>query len=102
MRRRNALRQRSSIRTVVTIDENLGGPASDAREAEADELAGAWILPEPLALTGRVSGSSVSAEASRLGVHPALVVGRLHHEGALPWSHLNKLVPSVRSYLEGW
>jgi hypothetical protein len=31
-----------------------------------------------------------------------LIVGRLHHDGVLPRSHLNGLVPGVRSQLEAW
>lgn len=49
-----------------------------------------------------ISRGGVLACAESLGVHPAMVVGRLHHEGLLPWSHLNGLVPGVRSQLEAW
>ena len=59
--------------------------------------------PRPWALrSADLAWGVVLACAESLGVHPAMVVGRLHHDGVLPWSHLNGLVPGVRSQLEAW
>lgn len=85
------------------LDEDLGGGGHGAgREGQADARASTWALPDPLRVSGRVSKAKVLAEADRLGVHAAVIVGRLHHDGALAWSHLNGLIPNVRAELDSW
>ena len=84
------------------IDVDLGSPAIDAREIGADDLASRWALSEGLAVALPASRSKILACAQQIGVHPAVIVGRLHHTGRLPWSHLNNLIPNVRSHLSAW
>jgi HTH-type transcriptional regulator/antitoxin HigA len=86
--------------TVLDID--LGDTATNARERKADQTAALWALPKVLSIDQPISRGSVLSCAGSLGVHPALIVGRLHHDGVLPVSHLNGLVPGVRSQLEAW
>lgn len=86
----------------LAIDEDLGGATLSKKDRQADAVAGAWAIPAPLQTPTRVSRDWVLAEAERLGVHPAIVVGRLHHDGTLPWSHLNGLIPNVRAHVESW
>jgi HTH-type transcriptional regulator/antitoxin HigA len=84
------------------IDVDLGRDNSIAFEQEADRQACDWALPARPSLRRPVSRQKVLVEADRLGVHPAIVVGRLQHSGELPWNQLNGLVPRVRSQLENW
>jgi len=90
------------IREHSALDIDLGGTATSARERQADKTAARWALPKVLKLSQPISRGGVISCAESLGVHPALIVGRLHHDGLLPWSHLNGLVPGVRSQLEAW
>lgn len=86
----------------AALDIDLAGIATSAREREADKTAARWALPKTLRIKQPISRAGVISCAESIGVHPALVVGRLHHDGVLPWSHLNGLVPGVRSELEAW
>lgn len=86
----------------LVVDIDLAHHEVMGRERKADSEAARWALPEPLKLLAPVSRAKVIAEAERLRVHPAILVGRLHHTGALPWTNLNNLVPSVRPVLENW
>lgn len=84
------------------VDIDLLGTTTSVRERQADKTATRWALPKPVSIKAPISRDGVLACAESLGVHPAMVVGRLHHDGVLPWSHLNGLVPGVRSQLEAW
>ncbi|HEY8654559.1 MAG TPA: HigA family addiction module antitoxin [Dermatophilaceae bacterium] len=84
------------------LDIDLPSTATSVRERQADKTAARWALPKALGIKAPISRGSVLSSAEMLGVHPALIVGRLHHDGVLPWSHLNGLVPGVRSQLETW
>lgn len=54
------------------------------------------------------SRSNVMAFASRIKVHPGLVVGQLHNREALPYTHLRKLLAKVQRFAtetalsDGW
>ncbi len=89
----------------INVDEELftqNGVQERGREAHADRLAASWALEQPIELVGRASANSVIGWARAHHVHPAIVVGRLHHERRLPWSHLNALIPNVRIHVEAW
>jgi HTH-type transcriptional regulator / antitoxin HigA len=51
---------------------------------------------------GAISGSAVEAFAHRQSIHPGIVVGRLHHLGLLPYSHLRGYLDKVGDYLRPW
>jgi HTH-type transcriptional regulator / antitoxin HigA len=85
------------------LDEELmNTEGCDASEREADDLAGQWALPDFPAVAAPVSRQTVLSLAAQMRVHPAIVVGRLHHEEVLPWKNLNDLRPNVRTSLERW
>ncbi|WP_129664651.1 HigA family addiction module antitoxin [Phytoactinopolyspora endophytica] len=84
------------------IDIDLGAEGEHACEREADQQAAQWCLPTPPSITPPYSRGSVIAEADRIGVHPAVLIGHLQHSGKLPWSHLNNLIPKVRNELSAW
>jgi HTH-type transcriptional regulator / antitoxin HigA len=68
----------------------------DQQEKEADIFAVEFLIPlsywEGFISTGHHnSHASVIAFAERIGVSPAIVVGRLQHEKLIPHNYLNKL-----------
>lgn len=78
---------------TIFIDEK-GGDLSDLEE-EANRFAGDCLI-RPAALTrfrkrGDLSKRSVQRFANEEGIAPGIVVGRLQHDGLLPFSHLNDL-----------
>jgi len=84
----------------VFIEGEDGGADDVAKkkEAEADRFAAQTLIPakelERLRPRGRVktiSRARVQSFAREMGIHPGIVVGRLQHEGWLPFTHLNGL-----------
>lgn len=70
----------------------------DAKEAEANAFAAEMLIPaaqleELLRRKGDryVSAEDVKRFAAQVGIAPGIVVGRLQHEGGLPYTHLNGL-----------
>ena len=65
----------------------------DSVEREADDFAGRVLLPRTFdqQLARAQSQAQVLALARDAGVHPGVVVGRLQHDGRIPFSHLNGL-----------
>ena len=65
----------------------------DSTEREADDFAGRVLLPRAFdqQLAHARSRAQVLALARDAGVHPGVVVGRLQHDGRIPFSHLNGL-----------
>ncbi|MDD4930097.1 MAG: ImmA/IrrE family metallo-endopeptidase [Gallionella sp.] len=65
--------------------DNLDSPdAQDRIERDADEMAGAALIPQVAWEKSAASTSHLSADvvalAEKLGVHPAIVAGRVRHE----------------------
>lgn len=86
-----------------TVDVDLvAEDLTSQQERDADRKASAWAIPGKLRLSSPISKSKVCLEAHRLGVHPAIVVGRLHYTKKFPWSHLNNLIPRVKDQLAEW
>lgn len=83
----------NSRRRLTFVDVVNPAKADDTMEREADDFAGRTLLPrvfdEQLARTR--SRDQVLAVAREAGVHPGVVVGRLQHDGRIPFSHLNGL-----------
>lgn len=78
---------------VVFVHEAKGKITDE--DAQADTWAsnflvspGAW---KDFTTKSRLSERSVVRFAKSQGIAPGIVVGRLQHEGKLPWSHLNHL-----------
>jgi HTH-type transcriptional regulator/antitoxin HigA len=65
-------------------DDLDAGPAHDAREQEADEVAGDALIPKEVwaASPARAlhSAEAVQDLANKLQIHPAIVAGRIRHE----------------------
>ena len=70
---------------------------ADAEEAEANEWAARFLLPQfawkRFVATGEYrSGNAICSFAAEQGIAPGIIVGRLQHEKRLPWrSRLNRL-----------
>jgi addiction module HigA family antidote len=86
--------------------ENRGNSSETTREKaeqEANRFAAELLIPsgnlEPLrspVQSERLSKARIEAFAAELNVHPGIVVGRLQHEGRLPYTHLNGLRERLR------
>ena len=67
----------------------------DEKEQEADQFASDILIPpdafERVRMLEPYSRARVQAFAREIGVVPSIVVGRLQHEGLLPYTHLNAL-----------
>jgi len=89
--------------------EDLDAAAgSDREEREADRLAADWLVPRaPLArfvkkVKPLYSRQVIVSFASSVGRHPAVVLGRLQHDGYVSQAHLRSSIPRVRRLLEPW
>lgn len=85
--------------------DDLDAPPTERSEIEADRHAQELLVPgKDLALFVRqcgryVSRARVETFARDIDRAPGIVVGRLHHEGHLPYTHLRSLLPKVSPYL---
>jgi len=77
----------------IFIERNQG---EDEKELEADQFSRNFLIPlgawqKFLASGNYRSTEAVEKFAAKMDISPAIVVGRLQHEGHLPYSHLNGL-----------
>jgi HTH-type transcriptional regulator / antitoxin HigA len=85
---------------LVGKEAELTADMSDL-EASADRKAGEWLIPghalEAFILRMRhyFSRNALLSFANEVGVHPAIVVGRLQHMGAVPWTHHRNLLSKI-------
>lgn len=84
-------------------DTDEDAPATD-KEAEANRLAADLLIPpgewhafieQVHAVQPRVSKQMVREFAARIGIAPGIVVGRLHHEKEVPYTHFHELFVSL-------
>ena len=83
--------------TFMDDSENLASSRTheDPSEDEANEMAATVLIPPAYAADYRSLCAKpmpfvrIEAFAAKVGIAPGIVVGRLQHEGALPWSHGN-------------
>lgn len=82
-------------RTFINLED---GRAENVVEEEADVFAKRSLIPATLeSKLAAVPSNSLRAVvdfAEAAGLHPSIVIGRLHHEGRLPHSH------GVKDYCE--
>jgi len=74
--------------------EGLENGLNADQEAEADQWASNILIPQQSAKQLTRLGSSAQAIADfaeSIGLPPGIVVGRLQHEGLVPWTALNNL-----------
>lgn len=68
----------------------------DDKERAANQFAADVLIPPPAydrfaQCRPRISEAAVTRLAAELDIAPGIVVGRLQHDGRLPYTHLNKL-----------
>ena len=82
-----------SKRAIYIEQQNGEDEDRSEEERRADEFASDLLIPKERARVLRTIGSLDDVElfADDLGVHPGIVVGRLHHEGIWPHTHGNGL-----------
>jgi len=87
-------------RKAVFLDDPDGGANTDDCEREANQWAADFLIPSQYRQRLATLGSHAAAIrgfANELSIHPGIVVGRLQHEGAVPYaSPLNALKESFR------
>lgn len=85
------------------LDECLFEDNGSDQESEASELAGQWIIRQPLELGSKMDKPSIQrvlSAARSLGVHPSFVIGRLWFDGVLEGGDFRRSIPKVRNYVE--
>lgn len=79
----------------VFVEFHRGSTGTQVREDEANQFAAEILIPrQKLQLflgEGLLSEARVRSLATECGIAPGIVVGRLQHDGVLPYTHLNKL-----------
>lgn len=82
-------------RAVFVEDGDPKAAARDPREAEADAFAGDLLIPpaeyQRFCTNGDFSLAAIRRFATRIGIAPGIVAGRLQHEKKLPFSRGNPL-----------
>jgi len=104
----------------IMLDVDLMGesdqekPAKPEYELRADTFAAEFLVPSAdlQDFISRVkplfSRQRIRAFAARVGVHPGIVVGQLHHSGAISYAHSRELLERVRGTIadaaltDGW
>jgi HTH-type transcriptional regulator/antitoxin HigA len=104
----------------VLLDVDLLGeseqrkPAKPDFELRADAFAAEFLVPSKdlQDFVARVkplfSKQRIRAFAARVGVHPGIVVGQLHHSGAISYAHSRELLEKIRGTItdvaltDGW
>ncbi len=89
--------------------DDLDVQARSDEEKTADQMAQAWLIPDEAykAFLAAHSGEHFSeAEikdfAASIDRYPGIVVGRLQHDGLLPYSHLRRWLQKVSPQLTAW
>lgn len=83
-------------------DVFIDGPTGDddGMELEANRWAADFLIPPPawrrFLGEGKFDSRAVEGFADEQGIAPGVVVGRLQHEGHLPWNRLNSLKVKLR------
>lgn len=92
----------------LSLDSDLVGKdrvvLHEEMEKAADRGSANWLIPED-EMKSFISRTRphhprerIIQFANRIGIHPAIIVGQLHHRGALDWRKGNDLCPKVREH----
>jgi HTH-type transcriptional regulator/antitoxin HigA len=99
----------NAVRLDLEPDERDHAAAAEREpaEVEADEFAASYLVDDAAlaSLLGPphkpLSAASVQAFAHSVGLHPGIVVGRLHFRQTLPYSQLRRFLVDVRRHIVG-
>jgi HTH-type transcriptional regulator/antitoxin HigA len=80
----------------VFLDDPNASHSNKPQEHEANQWAGDWLIPPEFGteLRDLRSKAAVIDFATRIGIHPGIVVGRLQHDGVIEPSWMNDLKQS--------
>jgi HTH-type transcriptional regulator/antitoxin HigA len=83
---------------AVFLDDPNASHSDKPQEHEANQWAGDWLIPPEYnsELRDLRSKAAVVDFATRIGIHPGIVVGRLQHDGIIEPSWMNDLKQSFR------
>ena len=113
-------RHRDGLDSDQSVDVNLvgaGAISTDTKsiiEQEADRFAANFLIPQQeldnfiVRVAPLYSKTRIRGFATRLGVHPALVIGQLASRGEISYSHSREMLAKVRSQItesaltDGW
>ena len=80
---------------LLFLETDGSSAQKEDAEAEANRFASDLLIPSrhrrPMLFRPHWSRADVEAFARKVGIAPGIVVGRLQHEGRLPYNHLNDL-----------
>lgn len=110
---------RHALSGYVPLDEDIFGEAANTTlrpqvESKVDRLAADTLIPTSeienfIARTAPLySKSKIIGFASRLRIHPGIVVGQLQHRGEIGWGYGRDLLAKVREFVvssgltDGW
>lgn len=114
------LQNKHGLREIEPFDVDMFGEAAPPMEtrSEAEQLADSFASNTLISrveledFIARVqplySKDKIRGFASRLGVHPGIVVGQLQHRGDIDWRHSRDMLVAVRRFImgvaitEGW
>ena len=88
--------------------DNLEKLEESLEEKEADRLARNWLIDErelysfANRVKPRFSKKAIIDFAQTQNRHPGIILGRLHHEGFVPYKNLRQLLEKVKPYLSEW
>ena len=102
------VKQKDGLDGGALLDKDLIGESSRRSgkkpdiERLADEFAASFTIPKNeldnfiLRVKPLFSKAKIQGLAARLGVHPGIVTGQLHHSDAIPYSHNREMLVKVR------
>lgn len=83
----------SGAKESIYLDDPNSGRSEGDQEHEANQWAADYLIPQEYAveLNTLKARRDIVAFAEKLSLHPGIVVGRLQHEGIIPFSQFNDL-----------
>lgn len=90
------------------ILDSLDDGSTDDKEIEANQVASDWLI-EPSVYERFLDGSQVKFSeesiirfASEQYRHPGILIGRLHKESKIPYTHFKKHLVTIKNELQDW
>lgn len=92
----------------LSLDTDIAGKTTpknlDFIEKRADDSSADWLVPQNEIQSfirrarPQFTKPQLTQFANRIGIHPAIIVGQLHHLDELSWSQRNDLCPKIREH----
>lgn len=92
----------------IFVNNDLDQGSGSAEEKDADDSAQDWLIDADRykafvnAARPYFSRQSIVKFSQDIGRHPGIVLGRLHHEKTVPYSHLRPMLEKVKLILADW